>query len=484
MSDPSITNIQRSLSRLKKGLPLFQQDIYNIAWEFTFFPEQYLLLKEIHEHNEKRAESLLIFRKRLLQVAGSEALDTVLDQLFLHYIINTNGPIPESEEEDPFDVFDAAVRYAQTLCISVSKEKNKQAFLHMNGKKVQQLKWASRTGQSAAGILRQIGTEINQALYGRKDIIPSIAFGFDPDRKTYRLKNAMILADFSFLVYLEPEFVEAHVRQGGYETFCWIEDPETDTQVFVAGKEDHLIVCFRGTSNGRDAMVDLNFFKTDAPGGRGRVHRGFLQSLEAVWARLKVAVKDLGADKKIFICGHSLGAAQAQLAAYRLAQKGLPVAGVYVFGSPRVGNQEFKEAYNELLENQTFIHINHEDIVPQIPPQIFGFKHLGAVPIKFDQTYKISGREILMDDDGIEHDFENLDAQQLEEVQKNLATVQTSIKASTQFLNTTLQKFSKAGSGTGFERGAVDDHSMDQYIFKFGCAILEHEWQKLEQKSK
>jgi hypothetical protein len=121
---------------------------------------------------------------------------------------------------------------SKPLCvgyISVSKEKNKQAFLHMNGKKVQRLKWASRAGQSAAGILRQIGTKINQALYGRKDIIPSIAFGFDPDRKSYRLKNAMILADFSYLVYLEPEFVEAHIRQGGYETFGWIEDPDTDT---------------------------------------------------------------------------------------------------------------------------------------------------------------------------------------------------------------------------------------------------------------
>ena len=89
-----------------------------------------------------------------------------------------------------------------------------------------------------------------------------------------------------------------------------------------------------------------------------------------------------------------------------------------------------------------------------------------------------------MEEDGIEHDFENMDVWQLEEVQKNLATVQTSIKASTHFLNTALQQFSDAGSGTGFESGAVEDHCMDPYIFKFGCAILEHEWQKLEQKGK
>ncbi|MBC7776455.1 MAG: lipase family protein [Phycisphaerae bacterium] len=480
MSDPTLESIQQSFSRLQNGLPLFQQDIFNIAWEFTFSPTQYPLLKEIHSYNQKLAESLLLFRKRLQQAAVDADLESALDHLVLHYIINTDGPIPELEDEDPFDVFDAATRYAQTLCVRVSKRDSGDSILHVNGKEVLCPGWAP--GVSAAWALRQVGPVINRARYGRNDIIPSVAFGFDPNRVDYRLKNAMILADFSQLAYFEPGYVEEHTRQWGYETFRWVEDPDTDTQVFVAGKGEYLIVCFRGTSNGRDALVDLNFFKTNAIGGRGRVHQGFQQSLEGVWDRLQLAVDDLGANKKIFICGHSLGAALGQLAAHRFALKAYQVAGVYVFGSPRVGNQEFKRAYNELLEAQTYLHINHEDIVPQIPPQLFGFHDLGGLPRKFDRSYSISGPDVLLEDDGIELDFENLDAQRLQAYQKTMTAVQTSIKASTHFLNTKSQQFNGLHHGTGFESGGVDDHSMDQYLFKFGCAILDGEWERLERK--
>ncbi len=483
MSEPTVENIQQSFSRLQQGLPLFQQDIFNITWEFTFISNQYQFLKEIHSQNQKLAESLLIFRKRLGKAAIEKNVKSVIDQLILHYIINTDGPIPEFEDEDPFDVFDAVVRYAETLCVRIRKGENEDSTLHLNGKEVQCHNWTAVPGLSAAWALRQAGPVINRLRYGRNDVIPSVAFGFDENRAEYRLKNAMILADFSHLSYFESDYVEEHTKQWGYKTFRWIEDADTDTQVFIAGKREYLIVCFRGTSNGRDALVDLNFFKTNSSVGRGRVHRGFQQSLEGVWTRLQNAVNDLGADKKIFICGHSLGGALAQLAAYRFALNTYQVAGVYVFGSPRVGNQEFKDSYNELLEAQTFLHINHEDIVPQIPPQVFGFQNLGSLPRKFDRMYSISGAEILLEDDGIELDFDNLDEQRLEAIQQTMTTVQTAIKATTHFLNTKSLQFSGSSYGTGFESEA-DDHSMAQYLFKFGCAILDIEWQKVERKNR
>ena len=40
----------------------------------------------------------------------------------------------------------------------------------------------------------------------------------------------------------------------------------------------------------------------------------------------------------VFIAGHSLGAAEADLYAYSRVKRGLPVAGVYTFGNPRPGN--------------------------------------------------------------------------------------------------------------------------------------------------
>ncbi|MBK8425956.1 MAG: hypothetical protein IPL27_08305 [Lewinellaceae bacterium] len=62
-----------------------------------------------------------------------------------------------------------------------------------------------------------------------------------------------------------------------------------------------------GDQQWKRCVGGCEFFKSDAFGGRGRVHRGFQQSLDSVWAQVQAAVDALGADKKLFICGHSLG---------------------------------------------------------------------------------------------------------------------------------------------------------------------------------
>lgn len=49
----------------------------------------------------------------------------------------------------------------------------------------------------------------------------------------------------------------------------------------------------------------------------------------------------------LFITGHSLGAAQATIAAYELAVLGFNVAGVVTIASPRVGNKVFADAWNK-----------------------------------------------------------------------------------------------------------------------------------------
>lgn len=58
--------------------------------------------------------------------------------------------------------------------------------------------------------------------------------------------------------------------------------------------------------------------------------------------------------------------------------------------------------------------------------------------------------------------------------------MQTSIKASTRFLTTPPQTTAAGSYGTTFETGAVDNHGMDQYLFKFGCAIVDGEWRQLD----
>jgi hypothetical protein len=58
--------------------------------------------------------------------------------------------------------------------------------------------------------------------------------------------------------------------------------------------------------------------------------------------------------------GHSLGAALATLGASRYGN----VQGVYSFGSPRVGNDVFKEKFDV----KTYRIVNNDDIVARVPP--------------------------------------------------------------------------------------------------------------------
>ncbi len=485
MSIPNQENIEKSLAALKSDPALSQQDFANVVWSFAYHPAQGRFLLETYAHNEKLAETLLVFRKKLSEaVAKEKDLAPMADQLFLHYIINTDGPIQESEDIDPFDVFDAATRYAKLLNVGVSKGADGNANLHLDEKEVPCPEWGTTPGLSAAWSLRNIGPVINKARYGRTDVIPSFAFGFDENAKSHTLENAMTLADMAHLAYFKPAYIEQQLKAWGYDSFCWVENMKSDTQVFVAGKGEHLVVCFRGTSSGKDALVDLNFFKTDAYGGRGRVHRGFNRALDSVWPQVKAAVDGLGAKRKLFICGHSLGAALAQLAAHRFALGGYNMGHIYVYGSPRSANVELKVAYNELLEEKTFLHINHKDIVTTVPLELLGFHHLGSSPRSFNTGHIISSRSSALEVDGKEMTYDKLDMGKQEEIQQQMYEVEQSIKAATKFLNTDPNQMDFGGYETQFNAGAMDEHSMDQYLFKFACAIVDREWKRIKKAAK
>ncbi len=368
MITPTNETIQQSLSKLEGQLNLHRSDIHNITWAFTFQPDKNHFLLTVNAANKKLAETLLIFQRKLKEAsANSPALATLIDQVFLHYLVNTTGQIPEEEGADPFDVFDAATRYAATLSVGVGKDVDGTSLLQLDGREIPCPAWNAVPGWSAAWSLREVGPVINRVRYGRDDVIPSSSFEFKEDLTTYSLENAMILADCAHLAYLTPNYVAQQLEGWGYQSFHWIADKDTDTQAFVVEKENHLVVCFRGTSSGRDAIMDLKFLRTEAFGGVGSVHRGFKKALDSVWNQLKEIVGTFDSSKRLFVCGHSLGAALAQLAAYRLAKNGSQIAGVYVYGSPRIGNRSFREAYNQLLQEQTFLHINNKDIVTQSP---------------------------------------------------------------------------------------------------------------------
>jgi len=187
----------------------------------------------------------------------------------------------------------------------------------------------------------------------------------------FDMVNAWWLIEASTLVYAEPDFVTEKFKQNaGFTDVKFFENKAT--QCFVANNEKFAIVVFRG-SEARlregdsdpgyifaDWMANFNFLPEAWDQG-GNVHRGFKAALLEVWTDLEDYVSNLQKDNlKIWITGHSLGAALATLAADRYGN----VQGLYTYGSPRVGDQDFRKDFNV----NTYRFVNNSDIVTKVPP--------------------------------------------------------------------------------------------------------------------
>ena len=126
---------------------------------------------------------------------------------------------------------------------------------------------------------------------------------------------------------------------------------------------------FRGTNDLRNWLSNLNALPERWPVG-GKVHQGFVDVLDKVWAEVEAAVAAWGGP--VVYTGHSLGAALATLAASRRAP-----AALYSFGSPRVGDEAFGRTLDHVPVHRV---VNSEDVVATVPPSIGSveFRHVGV----------------------------------------------------------------------------------------------------------
>lgn len=129
------------------------------------------------------------------------------------------------------------------------------------------------------------------------------------------------------------------------------------------------IVAFRGTSSIRDWMTDADFIRVN------HVHRGFQRAFDSIAISLLEVLGEYE-GKPVIFTGHSLGGAQAVLAAWGFAQHH-PGTQVYTFGQPRVGDSVLAAQCKEKFGAQHFRLVNQEDIVPRVPTWIQGYRHSG-----------------------------------------------------------------------------------------------------------
>lgn len=206
------------------------------------------------------------------------------------------------------------------------------------------------------------------------------AIPFDSNATAYSLNNAYWLAQAANIAYEKKSKIQPEVAKLGLENFEFLS--RGDTEGYIAANDKIIVVAFRGTEPTHllDLLTDARLHKVQGP--LGKVHRGFLHAFELVKDDMFGAIqrlRDENNPQSLWCTGHSLGAALAVVAVAHLLVDGRTVNGLYNFGQPRVGSDEFAAEFNRRFGERHFRFVNNNDAVTRVPPRNFGYSHTGAL---------------------------------------------------------------------------------------------------------
>ena len=173
----------------------------------------------------------------------------------------------------------------------------------------------------------------------------------------------------------------------------FISDPDTDVQVGVTLNTDDKRICivFRGSESSTDWFYDLQIKKHNLKGDIW-VHGGFYKQLHTngVYDKLLAKVKQLlgeNPDFSLYVTGHSAGGGLSTLCAYMMSCEIENKITVVSFASPRIGNAEWKKAFDEKTNLTHYRVTNDRDIVTAFP--MYKYHHVGKTVRLFEDSYSI-----------------------------------------------------------------------------------------------
>ncbi|MFK8031687.1 MAG: lipase family protein [Gammaproteobacteria bacterium] len=440
-------------------------------------PSDSRLLLHIGERDEKLADALLLYR--------DSDLETSVESAFVQYLTSTPKPVPPSAAHPDAEMW--AQNYANRLSVAWPPAKGSFGLPYFPADDLESLK--------SKLIL------INRVRYGWDEVIPASIFAFS-DNEKFNKQNAMWMAEMAALAYHSEAAVRAQLNLWGFavdSSFKWLDNIDTGTQGFVVWNNSRMVVSFRGTKGFADMATDLMIKRDQVPWVAGGVHRGFSRAIDSVWKDVETVVGNELGNRKLFVTGHSLGAALAQLAAIRLKGSGEDVTAVYAFGSPFIGDDKFAKAYDSALAQRTFLHINHKDAVTRIPPRWLGFTpvatasswlfvgagHKMARLMDADESDVSADSPVGMTEQVVESMIDDLDNPDNDEVIRSwFAEADQDLRVANEFISLSPELLTAGSYDQTFETGRVDDHGINQYVFKLGCALLEERWQEETSKAK
>jgi len=152
------------------------------------------------------------------------------------------------------------------------------------------------------------------------------------------------------------------------------------------------ILIFRGTANAKNVLtdIDIRFIKDDDLDLY--LHKGFMDAATTVMQDID---NNHTLDKTVYLTGHSLGGAMAQIVGMWLDKRGKNVQ-IFTFGSPKVTTTFL---YNEPNHWRVAM---RSDPVPFLPPYPYVHSgiHIDPETLDWDESHEEGN---IMETDGLDH---------------------------------------------------------------------------------
>ena len=165
---------------------------------------------------------------------------------------------------------------------------------------------------------------------------------------------------------------------------------------YVLQEDGVTILIFRGTANAKNVLSDIDIRTFDDDLLDVKLHRGFRDAAESIYGDIK---RNYELDHTVFLTGHSLGGAVAQIIGMWLHKRGYNVQ-IFTYGSPKVSTTF---TFNE--PNHWRV-VDRSDPVPFLPP--IPYVHSGVV-IDIDTLSWSENHEEgdILQTDGLDHSIKD-----------------------------------------------------------------------------
>ena len=164
---------------------------------------------------------------------------------------------------------------------------------------------------------------------------------------------------------------------------------------YVKHTEGITILVFRGTANTKNILTDIDMRMFDDDTLDLLLHRGFRDAADLIRNDI---VRNYELHKTVYLTGHSLGGAVAQIIGMWLHEEGYNVQ-IFTFGSPKVTT---KFLFNEPNHWRVAV---RSDPVPYMPslPYVHSGIHIDPESLDWDSSHE---EDSFLQIDGLDHSIE------------------------------------------------------------------------------